>query len=162
MKNNIFINTITIYLKRYGYSNFKILTIPIFNDAIVFCTNCKTGAKSVIRIRILKIEYRHYLIASSLSDLSKTLFKEDVEEYYIKKPISWTIEEYIFGACSLRDEIMRRKKSGEYHGFINEMSIRFFMICGFIIGFALIVYCMLIQSICNLRDIIISKIHINK
>ncbi len=149
-------------LTRYGYSDLIIFTIPICNYANVFCTNCETGTKSVIRIRISKKEYRHYLIASSLSDFGKTLFMEDVEEYYIKKPISWTIEEYIFGACSLRNEIERRKESGEYHGIINEICIRFFMIFFFIMGLALILYCMLIQNINNLRDIITSNIHINK
>ena len=162
MTKNKFKNIIKTYLKRHGYSDLKILSNPIFDVANVFCKNQEIGIKSLLRIKIIKEQGRHYLIAFSVYDSERILFKEDIEEYYIGKPISWTIEEYIFGACSLRDEIMRRKESGEYHGFINEMSTRFFMICGFFIGLSLTMYCMLIQSICNLRDIIISKIHINK
>ena len=162
MSNSGFKNIIKTCLVRNGYTHLIMIANHFLKVANVFCINNETRIKNVIRINIVTKMSRHYLIASSLSDLGKNLFEEDVEEYYVEKPISWIIEEYIFGACSLRNEIVRRKELCEYHGFINEMSIRFFMICGFFIGIALILYCMLIQSICNLKDNIISKIHINK
>ena len=64
-----------------------------------------------------------------------------------KRPISWTIEELIFGAIALRDEINLRKTNGEHYGFINNIGIHFWMYVFLITGIALCLWCIFIETV---------------
>lgn len=59
----------------------------------------------------------------------------------MKQPISWILEEYVFGTCALRDEIKRRKEAGEKHTVWNSMALRILFAFGIMISTALILIC---------------------
>ena len=65
----------------------------------------------------------------------------------MKRPISWKIEEYIFGACALRDEIRRRKEEHEHHGIWNVVAIWLLMIYAYLVSMMLCVFCLCRQVI---------------
>ncbi len=52
----------------------------------------------------------------------------------MKRPLSWIAEEYAFVTCALRDEIKRRKESGEKHGVINSLTIRILVVWGIVMS----------------------------
>ncbi len=77
-----------------------------------------------------------------------------------KRPISWTLEELIFGAIALRDEIKQRKKNGEHYGFINNIEIHFWMYVFLIAGIFLCLWCMLVDGVYLFFQNLKSKINL--
>ena len=59
----------------------------------------------------------------------------------MKRPLSWLVEEYVFGTCALRDEIKRRKETGEKHTVFSSLILRILFVFGVIISTVLILIC---------------------
>ena len=70
----------------------------------------------------------------------------------MKKPASWTLEEHIFGASALRDEIRRRKENGEWHGILNETAIRALVVYGFTFGLVMAAGMLIAQKAAGLGE----------
>ena len=68
----------------------------------------------------------------------------------MKEPISWKVEQYIFGPCALRNEIERRKENGERYGIFNEIGIRMLMVYGFAVGLIMVSGFIIYDGLCSL------------